>query len=252
MDNNNNTNNNIIEDYSFLNDWKPDEQYIDNSFYEQLPHGSKHKYPASVATHSTTKSRKPPAQKKRREQDQQQQQPLDQQDQLQLQLQATHLFDDDDIYINSIIGLPKHEEFGPGTSPSSFEDSGISSQDEHNHIWTTTATDKDKVPILDTIITLEQKIKDLELSLKEKEMELSQYQQHVSFPVQYIKECARQAFQNKYSDELTEETIKLYLLQPSSSKSNDILSLPLAIGRFQQEWNKYLGKMFPKIQIKSY
>ncbi|CAO3617454.1 unnamed protein product [Cunninghamella blakesleeana] len=227
-------NNNIIPgEYGYIN-------------WNEVPHGLKHT--RSVNTESTTPSRKPPAPKKRRDkvkkkQDRQSSLNSTQdtlQDQINLQLQATHLLDDDNIYINSIIGngLPTHthEEFGPATSPSSFDGSGVSSQDEQNPIW----SDKDEMPIVDTV-TLQERVNQLEFALKEKEMELNQYKQHITFPTQYIKDCARQAFQNKFTDEINEDIIMLYLLQPSTSKSTDNnLTLPHAIVRFHQEWNKCL------------
>ncbi|KAI8093491.1 uncharacterized protein BX664DRAFT_329834 [Halteromyces radiatus] len=205
-------------------------QFDDQNNNDPSSIGIKHKYASSVSTQSTTQSRRPPAPKKRREQHQQQQQQQLQQLQQQQEQQQQHtpLLNDDNVSLSAF--NPDHnpggydiqpqeqpENAGLTFSPSSFQDSGVSSPDDINE-W---LRHDDEENIL-KLMTLQRQLTDLQQVLLEKEQELELYRQYMHFPIQFVKERARQTYdqEKEKGNEIDNLSIDIILV---------ILSLTIAI-----------------------
>ncbi|SAL96385.1 hypothetical protein [Absidia glauca] len=220
---------------------------FDNSNYnDPLAQGTKHKYASSVSTHSTTQSRRPPAPKKRREQ-------------LQHHQHTTPLINDDEVSVSAFLSELNHDDYAQrqhqdittppddfGTiktcSPPCFQDTGTSPPDEISD-W---LQQDDEDTIMKNML-LQRQVTELQHILMEKEKELELYRKYMHFPIDFVKERARETFDQRQQEcandlnDLTTDMVLLSLLH-SPSKPSDNVALPFAMKLFHQEWARKLGK----------
>ncbi|CAO3595468.1 unnamed protein product [Absidia cylindrospora] len=177
----------------FSEDYQQQQFFNIAASYDDDPvtQGTKHKYASSVSTQSTTQSRRPPAPKKRRQPQQQQARPLINDDEVSLSAFISDCNTADYDQHQSYDAITKPEDFTTTFSPLSFQDSGISSPDDPKEVFGQEDEDIDNVV---KIMALQEKVTDLQQQLADKEYELDLYQKYMHFPIDFVKERARQAF----------------------------------------------------------
>ncbi|KAI8334584.1 hypothetical protein BC941DRAFT_431607 [Chlamydoabsidia padenii] len=102
---------------------------------------------------------------------------------------------------------------------------------------------------------LQRQVTELQHILVEKEKELELYRKYMHFPIDFVKERARETYDQRQQeggndvDDLTTDMVLLSLLH-SPSKPSDSVALPFAMKLFHQEWMKKSGKKSSQKGIK--